>query len=109
MSATLSTARSPAVELPINVQADVSSVVNARALPQIAPPVASTNTVNNIDVSLARARQHGGVDGLSGNGQTNRLGNEAAAQRAVMEYNNVAMQEQRFELTGVLAGIDVFA
>ncbi len=111
--AALSTARRPVVELPAN--ANVSSTVNARALQQIAPLVAPVNTsvnvANNADVAraLVLARQREGVDGLPGNVQAGRLGNEAAAQRAVREYNNVAMQEQRFELIDVLAGIDVFA
>jgi len=111
----LPTARKPAVEPSSNGHADVSSAVNARALPQIAPPVvsadASINAANNADASraLVLARQREGVGDLPGNVQTSRLNSGAAAQRAVMEYNNVATQEQRFELSSVLAGIDVFA
>jgi len=114
LSAALSTARRPAVERPANAHAGVSSAVNARALQQIAPPVAPVNTsvnaANDADASRAvvLARQRAGFDGLQSNMQTGRLGNEAAAQRAVMEYNNVAAQEQRFELISVLAGVDVF-
>jgi len=113
-SAALPTARKP-VESPVNAHVDVSSAVNARALQQIAPPVAPTNTsvnaANDADAShaLVLARQREGFDGLQSNLQTGRLGNEAVAQRAIMEYDNVATQEQRFELISVLAGIDVFA
>ncbi|VAW89872.1 hypothetical protein MNBD_GAMMA17-155 [hydrothermal vent metagenome] len=111
----LPTARRPPVELSGNAHADVSSAANARASQQIAPPVAPVNTsvnaANNADAAgaLVLARQREGFDGLQGNVQTGRLGNEAVAQRAVMEYSNVAAQEQRFELISVLAGIDVFA
>jgi len=100
-----SAARKPVVESSANAQGDVSSAVNARALQQIAPPVVSA------DVSRTRvlARQHEGITGLSGNAQTGRLNSETVAQRAVMEYTRVATQEQRFELTGILVGIDVFA
>ncbi len=100
---------------PVEPHVDVSPVANVRALQQIAPPVAPANTLtnaaNNADAAgaLVLARQREGFDGLQGNVQTGRLGNEAVAQRAVMEYSNVATQEQRFELISVLAGIDVFA
>ena len=115
LSVALSTTRRPAAEPPATAHTDVSSAVNARALQQIAPPVAPTNSsvnaTNDADASraLVLARQREGVDGLQSNVQTGRLGNEAVAQRAIMEYDNVATQEQRFELISVLAGIDVFA
>jgi len=108
----LPTARKPAVEPSSNEHAGVSSTVNARALPPVASADASVNVANNADTSraLTLARQREGVgDLLSNNVQTSRLNSGAAAQRAVMEYNNVATQEQRFELSSVLAGIDVFA
>jgi len=111
----LPTARRPPVELSGNAHADVSSAANARASQQIAPPVAPVNTsvnvANDADGSrmLVLARQREGFDGLSGNVQIHKPGNEVAAQRAVMEYSNVAAQEQRFELISVLAGIDIFA
>ncbi len=115
MSVALSTARRPTTEQPATTHTDVSSAVNARALQQIASPVVPTNTsvnaANDADASraLVLARQREEVDGLQGNLQAGRLGNEAVAQRAIMEYDNVATQEQRFELISVLAGIDVFA
>ncbi len=115
LSVALSTTRRPVAEPPATAHTDVSSAVNARALQQIAPPVAPTNTsvnaANDADAShaLVLARQREGVDGLQSNLQAGRLGNEAVAQRAIMEYDNVATQEQRFELISVLAGIDVFA
>jgi len=115
LSAALSTARKPAVELSATAHTDVSSAVNARTLQQIAPPIAPVNTVvnaaHNADAAgaLVLARQREGLDSLQSNVPTGRPGNEAAAQRAIMEYSNVATQEQRFELSNVLAGIDVFA
>ena len=115
LSVALPTARRPAVELSNNAHADVSSATNARALQQKAPPIAPVNTsvnaANDADGSrmLVLARQREGFDGLSGNVQIHKPGNEVAARRAVAEYNNVAMQEQRFELNSVLAGVDVFA
>jgi len=114
-SIALPTVRKPAVELSTNGHAGVSSAVNAPALPQIPPPVVSadtaTNVANNADASraLMQARQRAGVGDLPGNVQTSGLNSRAGAQRAVTEYNNVATQEQRFELSSVLAGIDVFA
>ncbi len=98
-----------------NTHADAASTANAHTLQQTAPPVVPTNTPTNTSTNadasrmLALARQREGVDGLSGNVQTGRLGGEATAQRAVAEYNSVAMQEQRLELSSVLVGIDVFA
>jgi len=110
LSVALPTARRPAVELSGNAHADVSSAANTRTLQRITPPVAPVNTLvnaaNDADGSLVLARQREGLDGLS---STNKPGNEVTAQRAVAEYNNVAMQEQRFELNSVLAGVDVFA
>ncbi len=119
-SVALPTTRKPADGPSVNARVDVSSVTNARALQQIAPLVApattSINAATNADASraLVLARQYEALGDVSANVQTGRSGSEAAAQeaaaqRAVMEYNNVAMQEQRFALTGVLAGIDVFA
>jgi hypothetical protein len=54
------------------------------------------------------ARQRAGFDALVGIVQIAQPGSEAAAQRAVAEYNTVAAQEQRFELDEVLSGVDVF-
>lgn len=98
-----------------NTHADAASTANAHTLQRTAPPVAPANTPTNTSTNadaprmLVLARQREGVDGLSGNVQTGRLGSEAAAQRAVAEYNSVAMHEQRLELSSVLVGIDVFA
>ena len=108
-------ARKAVVELPANAPVDVSSAVNARALQQVAPPVALANTsvsaANDADAShaLVLAHQRGGREGLFTGVRAARPENDIAAQRAVMAYNNVATQEQHFALTGVLAGIDVFA
>lgn len=106
-SVTLPTVRKPAAGPSANAHVEVSSVVNTTTLRQIVPPVGSSV---NADASraLILAHQYEGIDGLSGNTQTNRLGSGAAAQRAVTEYHNVATQEQRFELTGMLVGVDVF-
>jgi len=98
-----------------NTHADAASTANAHTLQRTAPPVAPANTPTNTSTNadaprmLVLARQREGVDGLSGNVQTGRLGSEAAAQRAVAEYNSVAMHEQRLELSSVLVGVDVFA
>ncbi len=92
-----------------------SAHVDARVAQKIASPVTpantSVNTANTVDTSrmLVLARQNESIEGAGNNAPIGRLGNGAQAQRAVMEYNNVATQEQRFELTGVLVGIDVFA
>ncbi|HHI93867.1 MAG TPA: hypothetical protein ENK04_10225 [Gammaproteobacteria bacterium] len=102
-----------------NTHADAASTANAHTLQRTAPPVVPANTPTNTSTNAANnagaprmlvlARQREGVDGLSGNVQTGRLGSEAAAQRAVAEYNSVAMHEQRLELSSVLVGVDVFA
>jgi len=111
-SVALPTARKPAAGPSASAHVDVSSAVNVRALPQITSPATdSSASLANADASraLVLARQYEGMNGLSGNAQAGGPGSAAAAQRAVMAYNNVATQEQRFELTGILVGIDVFA
>jgi len=109
--AVLPAVRKQAVGASANVDADITAASNARSLQQVVPAVAATYVSTNADASrvLVLERQRTGFGSAPGNVQIGRLGNEAAAQRAVLEYRNVATQEQRVELSGVLAGIDVFA
>lgn len=109
--AVLPAVRKQAVGASPGVDADVTAASNARSLQQVVPAVAPTNVSNNADAygALILARQRGGYDTSVASVQAGRLDNGAAAQRAVQEYTNVAVQEQRFELSGVLAGIDLFA
>jgi hypothetical protein len=84
----------------------LSVTSEARSLQQVAPPVAENGDASR---ALVLARQREGSIGLAGSVESGGVGDAAAAQRAVAQYAAVASTEQRFELTEVLAGIDVFA
>lgn len=92
---------------------DANPANDPRSLQPIVAPVATPGVANNPNADTSRAlllaRQRAGADVLTGVVQSGQSGNEAAARRAVAEYNTVATQEQRFESDGVLVGIDVFA
>lgn len=88
-----------------NENRTVSTASDARAVQQVAPPLATPDGEAARALVLARQRA-GSASGLTGGLQTDSA---ATAQRAVAAYNTVAGQEQRFELDEVLVGIDVFA
>lgn len=71
---------------------------------QVAPALALLNGEASRALVLARQRASEG----GGYVQTDKVGSEAAAQRALAAYNTVAGQEQRYELDEMLVGIDVF-
>lgn len=109
--AVLPAARRPDAGASSAPNADAVSTSNARSLPPVITPVAANNTLGNGDASraLVLARQRAGLEASAGVVRINQSGNEAAAQRALAEYNTVAAQGPRFESGGVLVGIDVFA
>lgn len=106
-SALVPAARRDAAEASANSNENqaASASKDARALQQVAPPLAVLS--GEASRALVLARQRAGVN--TGSVQTDNAANAAAAQRALAEYNTVAGQEQRFELDGVLVGVDVFA
>jgi hypothetical protein len=81
-----------------------SASKDARALQQVAPPLAVLSGEASRALVLARQRAD-----VGGSVQADSAGNAAAAQRALAAYNTVAGQEQRFELDEVLVGVDVYA
>lgn len=111
--AVLPATRGPGTGAPVLPNANGATADDALSLrpvvaPDAAPGVASDPNTDS-SRALLLARQRDGVEVLTGVVQSGQSGNEAAARRAVAEYNTVALQGQRFESDGVLVGIDVFA